>query len=124
MDTSQSAADCTNAVDAFIIHSPDDEQIGWIASAPVTSTNPNAWTTGRGYLPYSYIYANDKCTSPALNPSDASLQETVFTCASPYRLQLWLDDYQVPANYGSNTPHHWFPPTAPAAMWSFIAATP
>jgi polyhydroxybutyrate depolymerase len=132
LDETQPASACPGKVDAFIIHSPDDEQIGWDQPDQATTTNPGAYTTGDGYIPFSYFYANDGCTSPALDPHNASIvtTPTQYTCAlsadgvHARRLWLLLDDYEVPPSYGSNTPHHWWPPTAPDQIWQFFAATP
>lgn len=118
-------AQCPGKVDAFVIHSPYDEQIGWNTGATQTS---HSWTDGRGEVPLGFYYANDGCTAPALDPNDATIGRTDFTCATsgdgvhPYRVTRWLHDYAVP--WSTDTPHHWFPPDAPGKIWDFIAATP
>jgi polyhydroxybutyrate depolymerase len=118
-------ASCPGKLDAFVIHSPFDEQIGW--NTPAMQT-PHSWADGRGAVPLGFFYANDGCSAPPFDPGDTTIGQTDFTCATspdgvhPYRVSRWLHDYKVP--WATDTPHHWFPPEAPAAIWQFIAATP
>jgi poly(3-hydroxybutyrate) depolymerase len=116
---------CPGKVDAFVIHSPLDEQIGWNTGANQT---PHSWTDGRGAVPLGFFYKNDGCSAPPFDPSDTTIGRTDFTCATsadgahPYRVSRWLHDYKVP--WATDTLHHWFPPEAPATIWDFLAATP
>jgi poly(3-hydroxybutyrate) depolymerase len=123
MPSAQAA--CPGKVDALVIHSPLDEQIGW--DQPATQTS-HSWTDGRGAVALGFFLQNDGCTAPPFDPGDTSLGRTDFTCAAsadgvhPYRVSRWLHDYQV--SWATDTPHHWFPPEAPGEVWKFIAATP